>query len=215
MKVKRFIEFIEESYLSGSRQPIYHITYRLQSILLTDLLKCGKPSRASHGSDKSISLTRNIDFSDVPAGEIIELDVDKLRNSGIKTYPVDEWAWKSGKRNIDVVKNMSFIKSNFDEVKSGKRGTKHNLDLPKEFTLETEFEERIYQDVPNLGKYIISLNFEKEPWMVSKTDFDVIKNYLKKYPHIKIYLIDKDNRRKRTDVTYKFVETKDQVPSQF
>ena len=62
MIIKSFIEFIDESYLSGSRQPLYHLTGRLQSILLTDLLKCGKPSRPSHGNFNSISLTRNIDY---------------------------------------------------------------------------------------------------------------------------------------------------------
>lgn len=214
MRIKNFIEFIKESYLEGSRQPIYHITYKLISILQTDLLKCGKPSRTSHGKDKSISLTRNIDFGHDGANldEMIELDVDKLRNSGIKTYPVDEWAWKDGKRNIDVIKKVNFIKSNFVEVKDGKRGTKHNLDLPKDPILETEFEERIYQDVTNLGKYIISLNFGEKP---SIEYFNVVKDYLQKYPHIKIYLMDKYNKRKRTDITYKFVETKDQVVSQF
>lgn len=213
MKIKRFIEFIDESYLGGSRQPLYHVTYRLYDILKTDLLKCGKPSRTSHGSSKSISLTRNIDFGHDGADflneenldEMIELDVDKLRNSGIKTYPVDEWAWKDGKRNLDVIKKVNFIKSNFDEVKSRRRGTKHNLDLPKEPILETEFEERIYQDITDLGKYLISLNFVKEP---GAGDFDVVRNYLIKYPHIKIYLMDKDNRRKKTDITYKFVDSK-------
>ena len=210
MIIKSFIEFIDESYLSGSRQPLYHVTYRLYDILKTDLLKCGKPSRTSHGSSKSISLTRNIDFRHDGANldEIIELDVDKLRNSGIKTYPVDEWAWKDGKRNLDVIKKMNFIKSNFDEVKSRRRGTKHNLDLPKEPILETEFEERIYQDITDLGKYLISLNFVKEP---GAGDFDVVRNYLIKYPHIKVYLMDKDNRRKKTDITYKFVESKEKV----
>lgn len=206
MIIKRFIEFINESYLIGSRQPLYHITSRLYDILDTDLLKCGNPSRTSHGSDKSISLTRNIDFSHNIYGQIIELDIDKLRKAGIKTYPVDEWAWKDGKRNIDVVKNMNFIKSKFDEVKSGKRGTKHNLDLPKDPILETEFEERIYQDITDLGKYLISLNFLREP--LNKYEILIVHEFLKKYPHIKVYLMDKDNRRKKTDITYKFVDNK-------
>ena len=219
MIIKKFIEFTNESYLEGSRQPIYHITRHLYDILKTDLLKCNKPARTSHGKDKSISLTRNIDFSDVPSNEIIELDVDKLINSGIKTYPVDEWAWKNGKRNLDTINlSRNLSKSGFDEFKKGNRGTKHNLDLPKEFKLETEFEERIYKDITNLGKYIISLNFRQEPSRGiydTSGDFGVVKDYLQKYPHIKVYLMDKDNRRKRTDITYKFVETKDQVLSQF
>jgi hypothetical protein len=90
MIIKKFIEFIDESYLSGSRQPLYHITSRLQAILVTDLLKCGRPARASQGND-------NIDFTHTD-DYIIELDNDKLRKYGIKSYPVDEWAWKDGKR---------------------------------------------------------------------------------------------------------------------
>ena len=208
MIIKRFIEFIDESYLGGSRQPLYHLTGRLQSILLTDLLKCGKPSRPSHGNFNSISLTRNIDYGHDGSGqgEIIELDSDKLRKAGIKSYPVDELSWgKDAKRKLDS-RNLS--KSGFDSVKSGLRGTKHNLDLPKEPILETEFEERIYQDITDLGKYLISLNFVREP---GAGDFDVVKNYIVKYPHIKIYLMDKDNRRKKTDITYKFVENKNKI----
>ena len=210
--IKTFSEFINESYLEGSRQPLYHLTHRLESILLTDLLKCGKPSKPSHGNFNSISLTRNIDFGhdESRQDEIIELDSDKLRKAGIKSYPVDELSWgKDAKRRLDP-RNLS--KSGFDSVKLGLRGTKHNLDLPKDPILETEFEERIYQDINNLGKYLISLNFVNEP---SEGYFDVVKNYLSKYPHIKVYLIDEDNSRKKTDITYKFVETKDQVVSQF
>ena len=39
MIIKKFIEFTNESYLEGSRQPIYHITRHLYDILKTDLLK--------------------------------------------------------------------------------------------------------------------------------------------------------------------------------
>jgi hypothetical protein len=200
MIIKKFIEFIDESYLSGSRQPLYHITSRLQAILVTDLLKCGRPSRASQGNDKSISLTRNIDFTHTD-DDIIELDNDKLRKYGIKSYPVDEWAWKDGKRYHDISK-YNFSKSNFKEVKAGRRGTKHNLNLPKEPILETEFEERIYQDIPNLGKYLISLNFTRE---LNIDQNRIVSDYLKKYPHIKIYLMDENNRRKRTEITSKFI----------
>ena len=203
MKIKKFLDFITESYLEGSRQPLYHLTYRLVYILDSDLLKCGKPSRATHGKDKSISVTRNIDFSHDGAliSEIIELDADKLMRAGIRPYPADEIGSVT-KNN----KTRNFSKSNFDEVKSGKRGTKHGLDLPTDPVLETEFEERIFQDIPNLGRYMMSINLQR-PNSNRNRALEVeskISEYLKKYPHIKVFEFDPENRRKKTDITYRF-----------
>jgi hypothetical protein len=171
-------------------------------------LRCGRPSRPSHGKFNSISLTRNIDYGldGSGYGEIIELDVDELRKWGIKSYPVDELSWdKDAKRKIDP-RNLS--KSGFDEIKRGLRGTKHNLNLPKRPLLEIEFEERIYVDIENLGRYIISLNFVKNPDIKLS---NIITEYLKKYPHIRVYLVNEDNRRKKIDITYQFVTKKDKV----
>lgn len=206
MRIQTFVEFIEESYLEGSRQPLYHLTTRLGAILDSDLLKCGKPTRSTHGKDKSISVTRNIDFSHDGAGisEIIELDADKLMRTGIRPYPVDEINW-----TISKDKNRNFQKSNFDAVKSGKRGTKHGLDLPTDPILETEFEERIYQDIPNLGRFIMSINIDQS----RKSAFeDKISEYLKKYPHIKVFEYEPENRRRRTDITYRFKDVQVDVP---
>ena len=210
MKIKKFLDFITESYLEGSRQPLYHLTYRLVYILDSDLLKCGKPSRATHGKDKSISVTRNIDFSHDGAliSEIIELDADKLIRAGIRPYPADEIG--------SVTKNdktRNFSKSNFDEVKSGKRGTKHGLDLPTDPVLETEFEERIFQDIPNLGRYMMSINLQR-PNSNRNRALEVeskISEYLKKYPHIKVFEFDPENRRKKTDITYRFQDAQANV----
>jgi len=210
MKIKKFLDFITESYLEGSRQPLYHLTYRLVYILDSDLLKCGKPSRATHGKDKSISVTRNIDFSHDGAliSEIIELDADKLIRAGIRPYPADEIG--------SVTKNdktRNFSKSNFDEVKSGKRGTKHGLDLPTDPVLETEFEERIFQDIPNLGRYMMSINLQRSNSNRNRA-LEVeskISEYLKKYPHIKVFEFDPKNRRKKTDITYRFQDAQANV----
>jgi len=206
MIIKSF-KIFNESYLRGSRQPLYHITRSIYTILKGDILKSSKPSRPSHGKIKSISLTRNIDFtSDNYIAQVIEIDVDKLLNDGIKSYPVDEISWEedgtinksyvSGKRNLS--------KSGFNEFKKGTRGTKHNLDLPKKYHLEYEFEERVFQNIEKLGKYIISLNFTKDTFL--KDEIEIIRDYLNKYPHIVIKIIDKDNRRKSSDITYKFSE---------
>ena len=211
MRIQTFVEFIEESYLGGSRQPLYHLTTRFVDILDSDLLRCGKPTRVTHGKDKSISVTRNIDFSHDGAGisEIIELDADKLMRAGIRPYPADELG-----SVIKQDKTRNFSKSNFDEVKSGKRGTKHGLDLPTDPVLETEFEERIFQDIPNLGRYIMSINLERSNSNRNRA-LEIeskISEYLKKYPHIKVFEYEPENRRKRTDITYRFEDTQVGVP---
>jgi len=194
MFIKKFEDFINEAYLKGGRQPVYHFTstYGLQGILESDILKTSKPSRQSHGYDKSISLTRSIYYGDSLNDFCLELDSDRLLRDGYKIYPVDEWAWKGGKPNKVAIKDFNFIKSNFPEVKSGKRGTKHGLDLPKNPILETEFEERIYKNVENIGKYIIKIYISdsKMKYLVSPdlTSYHVIfAKYLEKYPHIEIY----------------------------
>ena len=174
-------------------------------------MRCGKPTRVTHGKDKSISVTRNIDFSHDGAGisEIIELDADKLMRAGIRPYPADELG-----SVIKQDKTRNFSKSNFDEVKSGKRGTKHGLDLPTDPVLETEFEERIFQDIPNLGRYIMSINLERSNSNRNRA-LEIeskISEYLKKYPHIKVFEYDPENRRRRTDITYRFKDAQVDVP---
>jgi hypothetical protein len=211
MRIQTFVEFIEESYLGGSRQPLYHLTTRFVAILDSDLLRCGKPTRVTHGKDKSISVTRNIDFSHDGAGisEIIELDADKLMRAGIRPYPADELG-----SVIKQDKTRNFSKSNFDEVKSGKRGTKHGLDLPTDPVLETEFEERIFQDIPNIGRYMMSINLERSNSNRNRA-LEIeskISEYLKKYPHIKVFEYEPENRRKRTDITYRFKDAQVDVP---
>jgi hypothetical protein len=216
--IKKFNDFVLEelAYLSGHRQPLYHFTSALNLILRTDLLKMGTPARGSFGKTKSISVTRNVDFSDAP-DTFIELDYTKLYNNGYKALPVDEWAWdRKGIRNPQV-KTHNMNKSKFAEVVAGKRGTKHGLEnLPKMqgfYGLETEFEERFYNDIKDLGKYIISINFpvsKDEPGSVWTAKYEdgvkdtEIRKYLEKYPHIKVYNIDKDNHRKKVEITDKY-----------
>ena len=214
--IKKFNDFVLEelSYLSGHRQPLYHFTYRLNAVLDTDMLKMGNPTRGAFGKTKSISVTRNVDFSD--AGHIFfELDYTKLYNDGYKAIPVDEWAWsKQGKPN-PLAKGRNFNKSKFPEVLAGRRGTKHGLKTlqHKVGTLETEFEERFFTDIKDLGKYIISINFpvsKDEPGSVWTAKYEdgvkdtEIRKYLEKYPHIKVYNIDKDNHRKKVEITDKY-----------
>jgi len=116
--IKKFNEFISEelAYLTGHRQPLYHFTHRLNSILNDDMLKLGNPARGSHGKTKAICVTRNPDFSE-HGSTYIELDYSKMLNDGYKAYPVDEWAWlRDGTPNRDAIKQNNFNKSQFPEV---------------------------------------------------------------------------------------------------
>lgn len=203
--IKKFNEFISEelAYLAGHRQPLYHFTQRLNSILDDDMLKLGNPARGSHGKTKAICVTRNPDFSE-HGSTYIELDYSKMLNDGYKAYPVDEWAWlRNGTQNKEAIKHYNFNKSQFPEVLSGRRGTKHGTNIPHKLgMLETEFEERFYTDIKNIGKYIISINFDRN----RNQDYKLEK-YLKEYPHIKVYNVDKDNHRKKVEITDKIINT--------
>lgn len=211
MIIKKFDDFVNESYLKGGRAPLYHFTslYRLLSILKDDELRTSNPSMQSHGMDKSISLTRSIYYSDRSSGVCFEFDVDRLLRDGYKIYPVDEWAWEDGKPNKSAIKGYNFNKSNFTEVKSGRRGTKHGLDLPKIPILETEFEERIYKNVKNLGNYIISIYLEYTN--LDNSTIDNLRLYLDKYPHIKIYKLNDSKELRKNDIKRNFVEVTDKI----
>ena len=204
MEILRFSEFISESYLSGSRQPMYHKMglYSLDTVLKSDTFKRKAPVKPKNGI-LSNSWTRSIyygymDGSMVSTDVILEVDADKLRNDGIRFYPVDEWALSSKKSTRD----NHYGKSNFDKVKSGKRGTLHNLKLSKNAILETEFEERTYKDIKNLGKYIISIGIQSN--FIRIMSKKTLQIYLKKYDHIKIYSFENKNPRNRKDITDKF-----------
>lgn len=195
MSIKKFNEFINEAYLKGGRQPLYHYTsdYNITKILSDDLLKISSVARPR--GTKAICLTRNPYYTldgNVKNSPRIVLDYDKLIRDGYRSYPVDE----IGIAAISSNKDRNLIKSNFKEVKSGTRGTKHGLDLPKTPQLETEFEERIYKDIKNIGNYIISIEFSKSPNSINE-----IRSYLNKYPHIIINIYDSENRHKVTDIT--------------
>lgn len=200
--IKKFNEFISEelAYLAGHRQPLYHFTSKLDVILDEDVLKLGNPARGSHGKTKAICVTRNPDFAE--HGSIyIELDYSKMLNDGYKAYPVDEWAWsRNGTPNRDAIKQHNFNKSQFPQVLAGRRGTKHGTNIPHKLgVLETEFEERFYTDIKNIGKYIISINFP------SNQSYNNLEKYLKEYPHIKVYNVDWNNHRKKVEITDKVI----------
>lgn len=234
--MKNILDFnsFNESYLSGSRQPMYHMTTYISGILKDDKFISNKRASRVDFNKKDLgsnSWTRNIDFGSFRMSlhkpkYILEVDSDKLKNDGIKFYPVDEWALS--RRPYDntgsvsknkIPKGTNFNKSNFTNVKSGKRGTKHNLiGLSNDPILETEFEERTYQDISNFGKYIISIKIESEILSnsyVKLTTFPEISKYIEKYPHIKIYTFQEGDHRKQEDITYKFIKDKELVNEEF
>jgi hypothetical protein len=186
--------FEEESYLKGGRAPIYHYTHRLEDIIKSDMLKIGTPARGPLG----ICVTRQKEFGDhsMHGSCRLVLDVDKLKSDGYNPQPVDEiglaqFYTKNGRERLrknPAPKNSEIsnhMKSNFDEFKKGMRGTYHGIeDLPKigDITLPYEYEERIYRDIKNIGKYIISIDFPKG----SIIDTKLIKEYQVKYPQIEV-----------------------------
>lgn len=179
-----FIEFISESYLEGSRQPLYHVTNSLLAIIKNDTLKTHEPAHKMKNM-LSISLTR----SDSYLGDYgfdnkyrLVLDSDKLKNSGYNSYSSDELGSMGG-RNHNVQKWNYFI-----------RHPKHNLNLPKskdKNNMQIEYEERIYKDINNLGKYIIYIDILHTGDIKNITS--EILYYLEKYPHIKIRIFSKNS----------------------
>jgi hypothetical protein len=126
------------------------------------------------------------------------LDYDKLKNDGYRSHPFDEVGTVT-----KTDKNMNLIKSHFPSVKKGKRNIQHGLDLPKiGGGLEVEFEERIYRDVNNIGKYIISIEFSDESTVFKLSGLD---KYLEKYPHIRIKLFDKKYKSQTKDISDKLI----------
>lgn len=201
--IKSFTQFINEGVdFKDNFTPLYHLTYSLDKIIETDLLKASNKVRGPYG----ISLTRSKFFwNDQGEGGYdfrLILNYDLLKRDGYRSYPIDEWALigdlkkplQPGTKRpwwSKYVKTHQLGKSNFSEFKSGKRGTLHNIEsLPKKVKLEYEYEERILKDIKNLGKYIYGINIinfdpiRSSEW---RSRYFRIEEYLEKYPHIKLY----------------------------
>jgi hypothetical protein len=200
MFIRKFEDFINEAYLEGGRQPLYHYTFltRLSLIIESDTLKMGNPARPK--GSKATCVTRSPYFSHdgVNLETRIVLDYDKMRKDGYKSHPFDEVGTVT-----KTSKDLNLIKSHFPSIKKGKRNVHHVLDLPKIGTgLEVEFEERIYQDIKNIGKYIISIDFSDESNIVRVGG---LNKYLEKYPHIKVKVFDGKNKAQTKDITDKII----------
>ena len=102
----------------------------------------------------------------------------------------DKIGWYSN--NLKFHKASFPLKNNSDGKKV--RQPRHGLTSVsfKECLLEQEFEERILSNIPNLGRYIYAINFWDDKYInnycgfESSANYYIVKNYLEKYPHIKV-----------------------------
>lgn len=186
MNIKKFNDFVNESYLKGGRQPIYHYTHALGQVLGSDTLKVSRVARPEN--TKAICFTRtpyfthDDDYTD--HGIYLTLDYDKLRIDGYNIYPIDELGIAFGQLHGFKDREYKFGKADIRSIEDGERGPRHKLKLPNPM-MEREFEERCYENIDNLGKYLISINFASGSIEFERKKESLIK-YLEKYPHIKM-----------------------------
>lgn len=181
MAIYNFNDFVNESYLKGGRQPLYHGTKNLGKVLETDMLKTNKPAFDKQNSD-TISFSRSKFYTDYDRIRLM-LDADLMYEDNYRPEPVDEVGMalvKTGKVNDPTY--AGFTKSNIASKK-----THYKLNIPPVkplINMEQEYEERLYKNLDNLGKYIIEIIFrDKDTVKEYKKELDA---YLKKYPHILI-----------------------------
>jgi len=170
---------IFESYLEGGRQPLYHYTssYRISEIFESDELKTSTAADLKI----SISFSRSLYYSDAGDTRIV-LDADKLKKDGYKIVPYDEVGTalvnsssKKARKNLDGYSKVNPTIP-FKQI-IGNNRIKYDI-----FSLEWEYEERCFENIKNLGKYIIAIDIPKNRYNVE--DFE---KYLEKYPHIEIF----------------------------
>jgi hypothetical protein len=132
-RIKRFENFIEESYLEGSHAPLYHTTsiYFASEILDADMLKSTKDT-GFHISKQEIknlpiSFTRDKDFIYDEGPVTFILDQDKLKEN----YKIKSYDWLYSIHAEDHTKKAD-----------PKRG------------VEFESEETVYGRIENLHKYL-------------------------------------------------------------
>jgi len=190
---------------------LFHHTPYLNEILETDILNVNN----TIGGVLSISFTRCSYYSEFCGfGERIVLDHNKMKIDGYKTTPYDEIPMRYITRNDNVnfkKRMMGYSKVNPNTVgrlitnKLGIEGVYNKKTAP----LEWEYEERIFRKIKNLGKYIISIDI---PEKKIKHYILILKDYLDKYPHIEITILDNNNpydRRKKVSFNELYNEYKE------
>jgi hypothetical protein len=204
-KILNYSQFLNESYLKGSRQPLYHYTSNLfdkffgTGIISSDMLKVS----GTADDTNAICATRNIDYKfdnigyKAPHLYRIVLDQDKLLLDGIKFKPIDEIKGKlGGKGNVNTHHNKSVSRRPNNKVYTDN----------DRYNMEFEFEERYYRNIPNLGKYLISIDISSDK-NLTDNEIDKLKEYVAKYPHISLNSFDPENLHVTKDITYKIKDT--------
>ena len=188
-----------ESYLKGGRSPLYHWIKGLGNLIEKDTLYMGNPAmdkffRRHKNKDqiKSLSFSRSPNFS---YGSVrIVLDTDLLIRDGYIPKPFDEYnhGYKKSTKSLHYKKLKSVI---------------HNLDKYEHDPIindDEEYEERIYKDIKNIGKYILYIDSDSNNINIDGTD---LINYIKKYPQIKVRKIDTIKVKKGKEKYYVDVPT--------
>ena len=177
---------IFESYLEGGRQPLYHYTHNLNGIMKTDMLKTHRAS----DKEISISFTRSSYYEEGKTNIRIVLDADKLKLDGYKIIPWDEGGNALSKQNkkSDTYKQWGKANPNIEigDDKQRLRSIINNVGFEyDDWALENEYEERCFEDITDIGKYIIAFDLTKSE-IRNLSDDKTFIEYMKKYNHIKI-----------------------------
>ena len=177
------------NFKNYNRQPLYHYTFSLKWVY-SDYFKIDEPAYSKRNIGKSLSLTRSLTFSEHGSIRIV-LNTDLLIRAGYIPKPVCE---------LGIAISMCNKNTNTSKVNYHFRLPEHNVDslkdfkdsfMKKSYPMQIEYEERIYKQIENLGKYIISVDLiEKDFNYYIKDDFF---EYVNKYPHIKLFIIDENH----------------------
>lgn len=172
-----------ESFLESGYEPLYrYMPWFFENEMLKDKMEKRIPcdeesmSRQEHRKPiQSISFTRSSHYKyDGSTSLRIKFDQNKLRIDGYKPYPIDEFRGKNKFRKFK----------------------EYNKDWKLWHCMEWEYEERIYSDIEKIGKYIISIQVPNKSKYRKELASKEFKEYLKKYPHIKVEIYDTENRWK-------------------
>lgn len=197
--ILKFDEYLNESYLKGGRQPLYHYTRNFSEVIKTDMLKTSQ----TVDDAISISFTRSLYYKEHSSDYRIVLDADLLKTDGYKIVPYDEAG------NLMSKAGAFKGKSDYSKVNpyfSG-RYVRNNVGIEDEDGmggLEWEYEERSFEDIKNLGKYILAFDLTKS---ALKSNIGIIKAFLEKYPHIEVTILDRQkliDRRNVVDINEYF-----------
>ncbi len=166
MKIEKYDNFIDESFLETNRAPLYHFTYSyyLNTILNENKLKIGDiDSPINNNFYKIISFTRNKNMvSPEHRRDInvrLEFNTDRLRHD-YRLIPYDFYIHQ---------KSETKPKSNILRTKN------------------VEFEEVCLKDIEDINKYLTKIEFIIENDSEYYLCLTNLKNYLFKNNKIEIY----------------------------